>query len=221
MTRSTSRNFARTVSLAAPVLLAAMFTALPAHALYKVVGPDGKITYTDRPAISPDNKVQSVNSSGGVSNDVALPFELRQVAQRYPVTLFTTKDCPPCDLARASLRQRGIPYAEKSIATKEDGDALQSITGARDLPAMTVGAQVLRGFQRNDWNSYLDAAAYPKESKLPANFPQAGATPLTEPKQAVRANTPQNGNAPATQPQSSSGDSGSSGSGSNPAGIKF
>ena len=220
MTRSISRNFARTFSLAAPVLLAAMFTTLPAHALYKVVGPDGKITYTDRPAVSPDNKVQSVNSNGGVSNDVALPFELRQAAQRYPVTLYTTKDCPPCDLARASLRQRGIPYAEKSIATREDGEALQSITGARDLPALTVGSQVLRGFQRDDWNSYLDAAAYPKESKLPANFPQGSATPLTEPKQAVKANTPQNGNAPAAQPQqSSSGDSGSSGS--NPAGIKF
>ncbi|WP_457329607.1 glutaredoxin family protein [Rhizobacter sp. P5_C2] len=213
MTRSISRTF----SLAAPVLLAAMFTALPAHALYKVVGPDGKITYTDRPAVSPDNKVQSVNSSGGVSDDVALPYELRQVAQRYPVTLYGTKDCQPCDTARQMLRQRGIPFAEKSIATKEDGDALQRITGSRDLPAMTVGSQVLRGFQREDWNSYLDAAAYPKESKLPANFPQGSATPLTEPKQAVKASTPQNGNAPAAQPQqSSSGDSGS-----NPAGIKF
>ena len=217
MTRSISRTF----GLAAPVLLAAtMFTALPAHALYKVVGPDGKVTYTDRPAVSPDNKVQSVNSSGGVSDDAALPYELRQVAQRYPVTLYGTKDCSPCDTARQMLRQRGIPFAEKSIATKEDGDALQRITGSRDLPAMTVGAQVLRGFQREDWSSYLDAAAYPKESKLPANFPQGSATPLTEPKQAVKANTPQNGNAPAAQPQqSSSGDSGSSGS--NPAGIKF
>lgn len=219
MTASIGHPFARTFSLAAPALLVAtLLTALPAHALYKVVGPDGKVTYTDRPAVSPENKVQSVNSNGGVSNDVALPFELRQAAQRYPVTLYTTKDCPPCDLARTSLRQRGIPYAEKSIATKEDGDALQSITGGRDLPALTVGSQVLRGFQRDDWNSYLDAAAYPKESKLPANFPQGSATPLTEPKQAVRANTPQGGGtSPGTQPtQSAPADNGS-----NPAGIKF
>lgn len=215
MTRSISRTF----SLAAPVLLAAMFTALPAHALYKVVGPDGKVTYTDRPAVSPDNKVQSVNSSGGVSNDVALPFELRQAAQRYPVTLYTTKDCPPCDAGRQTLRQRGIPFAEKTIATKDDGDALQRITGGRDLPAMTVGSQVLRGYQRDDWSSYLDAAAYPKESKLPANFPQGGATPLTTPKQAVSESTPANdGTAPAARPTPSSNGGTSS---SNPAGIKF
>lgn len=215
MTRSTSRTF----SLAAPALLAAMFTALPAHALYKVVGPDGKITYTDRPAVSPDNKVQSVSGNGSVANDVALPYELRQAAQRYPVTLYTTKDCPPCDAGRQTLRQRGIPFAEKTIATKEDGDALQRISGARDLPALTVGSQVLRGYQRDEWSSYLDAAAYPKESKLPANFPQGGATPLTEPKQAVRENTPANdGTAPAARPTQSSG---TGSTGSNPAGIKF
>jgi len=219
MNQSTFRTFARHFSLAAPTLLATLFTALPAHALYKVVGPDGKITYTDRPAVSPENKVQSVNSNGGVSDDVALPYELRQIAQRFPVTLYGAKDCPPCDMARQLLRQRGIPFTEKSISTKEDGDALQRITGGRDLPAATIGAQVLRGFQREDWSSYLDAAAYPKESKLPASYTQGSATPLTEPKQAVKANTPQNGNAPAAQAPQSSGDSGSTGS--NPAGIKF
>lgn len=216
MTASLSRTF----GVAAPALLVAtLFAAMPAHALYKVVGPDGKITYTDRPAVSPENKVQSVGSNGSVANDVALPYELRQAAQRYPVTLYSTKDCPPCDAGRQALRQRGIPFAEKSISTKEDGDALQRITGSRDLPALTVGAQVLRGFQRDDWNSYLDAAAYPKESKLPANFPQGTATPLTEPKQAVRADAPQNNGstAPATRPaQAAPADNGS-----NPAGIKF
>src|SRR4051794_12529535 len=170
--RTVARNFAHTVAhtVARNVGLAtlALLATLPAHALYKVVGPDGKITYTDRPAVSPDNKVQSVNSSGGVADDVALPYELRQIAQRFPVTLYGTKDCPPCDMARQLLRQRGIPFAEKSISTREDGEALQRITGGRDLPAATIGAQVLRGFQREDWSSYLDAAAYPKESKLPA-----------------------------------------------------
>lgn len=215
MTRSTSL----TISLAAPALLAALFTTLPAHALYKVVGPDGKVTYTDRPAVSPDNKVQSVSGNGSVANDVALPYELRQAAQRYPVTLYTTKDCPPCDAGRQTLRQRGIPFAEKTIATKEDGDALQRISGGRDLPALTVGSQVVRGFQRDEWSSYLDAAAYPKESKLPANFPQGGASPLTTPKQAVSGNTPEgDGTTPAAQPTQSSG---TGNTGSNPAGIKF
>lgn len=214
-----NRSASRTFSLATPALLAALFTALPAHALYKVVGPDGKITYTDRPAVSPDNKVQSVNANGSVTNDAALPYDLRQAVQRYPVTLYTTKDCPPCDAGRQTLRQRGVPFAEKTIATKDDGEALQRITGGRDLPVLTVGSQVLRGFQRDDWSSYLDAAAYPKESKLPANYSQGGASPLTTPKQAASGNAPEgDGAAPTVQPTQSSGNGSS---GSNPAGIKF
>jgi glutaredoxin len=177
-------------TLAASVAAASMFAALPAHALYKVVGPDGKVTYTDQPSVSPDNKVQSVGTRGSVSNDAALPFELRQVAQRYPVTLYVASDCPPCDAGRQLLRQRGIPYSEKLISTTDDSNTMQQLTGTANLPVMTVGAQVVRGWQREDWMSYLDAAGYPKESKLPANFPQGKAAPLTEARQATPAPAP-------------------------------
>ena len=40
----------RWMSNAAPVALSmALLAALPSQALYKVVGPDGKVTYTDTP----------------------------------------------------------------------------------------------------------------------------------------------------------------------------
>ena len=179
------------LSLATSVAAASLFTALPAHALYKVVGPDGKVTYTDQPSVSTQNKVQSVGTRGGVANDVAaLPFELRQATQRYPVTLYVAADCSPCDAGRQLLRQRGIPFAEKLVSTADDSNALQRLTGTTNLPALTVGAQVVRGWQREEWMSYLDAAGYPKESRLPANFPQGSAEPLTEPRQAAPAPTP-------------------------------
>lgn len=184
-------------TLATSVAAAALFAALPAHALYKVVGPDGKVTYTDRPDVSTDRKVQSVNTRGGVSNDVALPFELRQASQRYPVTLYVAPDCSPCDSGRQFLRQRGIPFSEKLVTTGEDSQALQRLTGSTSLPAMTVGAQIVRGWQQQEWASYLDAAGYPKESRLPANFPQGRAEPLTEPRQAPAMQAP----APAAAPQ--------------------
>lgn len=172
------------LSLATSVAAASLFASLPAHALYKVVGPDGKVTYTDRPAVSTENKVQQVGTGGSVANDVALPFELRQAAQRYPVTLYVAPDCSPCDAARQYLRQRGVPFSEKLVSTAEDSNALQRLTGSTGLPSVTVGAQVVRGWQREDWASYLDAAGYPKESRLPANFPQGKAEPLTETQQA-------------------------------------
>ena len=53
----------RRPALRAAVAVMAVLTALPAAALYKVVGPDGKVTYTDRPPapasgrISPDDVI--------------------------------------------------------------------------------------------------------------------------------------------------------------------
>ncbi len=182
-----SRGHRTLLAVAAMAAGASLFAALPAHALYKVVGPDGKITYTDRPAVGTENKVQQVGTGGTVANDVALPFELRQAAQRYPVVLYVSADCAPCDAGRQALRQRGIPFAEKLVSTAEDSQALQRITGSTNLPALTVGAQIVRGWQREEWMSYLDAANYPKESRLPANFPQARAEPLTEPRQTAPA----------------------------------
>jgi glutaredoxin len=177
--------------LAAPVLLAvllaAAFGSLPAQALYKVVGPDGKITYTDRPTPSSDGKVQTVNKRGGVADDVAMPTELRQAAQRFPVTLYTTTECGPCDSGRMLLRQRGIPYTEKSVTRPEETEALKRITGSLELPALTIGGQILHGLESTEWNTYLDSASYPKESRLPPNFPQGSASPLIEKKESVQA----------------------------------
>jgi len=185
---------------AAMPLLAALLTAMPAHALYKVVGPDGKVTYTDRPPVSTDNKVQSVNANGSVTNDVALPYELRQAAQRYPVTLYVTGECTPCDAGRQMLRERGVPFSEKMVSNAEDNAALQNIVGSASLPALTVGGQVIRGWERSQWTSYLDAAGYPKESKLPPNFPVGTAEPLTSRRESTPAPAASRAATPAPTP---------------------
>lgn len=186
----------RAIHTLAASAAAALLTALPAHALYKVVGPDGKVTYTDRPDVSTEKKVQPINARGSAANDISLPYEVRQAVLRYPVTLYVAPDCPPCDAGRQFLRQRGVPFSEKLVSTSEDGQALQRLTGGSSLPALTVGAQIVRGWQQQDWASYLDAAGYPKESRLPANFPQGKAEPLTEARQAPAAQAP----APAPRP---------------------
>ena len=178
------KKILRSLVSAAPLVL--MLASLPAHALYKVVGPDGKVTYTDRPPIGTADKVTSISNSGSVvSSEVALPLELKQASQRFPVMLYTTGDCEPCDSARNLLRQRGIPHAEKLVISPEDGEALAKVSGARDAPTLTIGAQALRGYSAELWNSYLDSAGYPRESRLPANYQFPSASPLTERRDAV------------------------------------
>ncbi|TCP09705.1 glutaredoxin family protein [Caldimonas thermodepolymerans] len=166
-------------ALGAGVGLLALAASLPAQALYKVVGPDGKVTYTDRPPADAGRaQVVSAPGAGSTGGGQALPYELRQVVARYPVTLYTSSDCQPCDAGRALLRQRGIPYTERTVSTAEDSKALARLTGGNELPTLQIGQQQVRGFSSTEWSSYLDAAGYPKQSLLPANYVHAPATPL-------------------------------------------
>jgi glutaredoxin len=176
----------------APVLGLLLALSTPSHALYKVVGPDGKVTYTDvQPSPGKTGKVTPIGSNTTPQNEVSLPVELRQPVARYPVTLYVTSACEPCNTGRQFLRQRGVPFNERTIATTEDVDALQRLTGGREAPALTIGAQTVRGLSEEIWTSYLDAAGYPRESRLPGNYQYPLAAPLTERRDTSRTAVPQ------------------------------
>ena len=171
------------VSTFAPVLVVALgFTSAASLAQYKVVGLDGKVTFTDRPPLVTEGVITPLKGRGAaLTTDITWPAELREPVARYPVTLFvTTSTCAPCDAARQLLRQRGIPFSEKYVTTQRDVEAFEKLSGGRDAPTLLLGTQVLRGLAADLWNSYLNAAGYPRESRLPANYQQAPAVPLTE-----------------------------------------
>lgn len=160
----------------------------PAAAQYKVVGPDGSVTYTDRPPTAAPVQVTPLARREPAAPAASpLPFELQQLAARFPVTLYTQTECQPCDAARTQLRQRGVPYAEKRIVSDEDILALERLVGGRTVPALTIGQQALRGLNPGEWDSYLDAAGYPRESRLPRTWQPPEPVPL------VAARTPQAG----------------------------
>ncbi len=171
-----------------PALTAALLGSLcllgPASAMYKVVQPDGSVTYTDRPPSGGNARVtplgRDASPSGTASSEGSLPFALRQAMQRYPVVLYTSADCAPCAAGRQLLQQRGVPFRERLVLTVDDAAALERLVGGRTVPALTIGNQPLRGLAQGDWTAYLDAAGYPRESVLPRNWPQPPATPLVE-----------------------------------------
>jgi glutaredoxin len=178
--------------------LVGLATTLPAHALYKVVGPDGKITYTDVPPPQVVGKVAPL-AKAAAAPEVPLPADLKQSMTRYPVTLYTAPDCLPCDEARRLLRSRGVPHKEKTVKSEADREAWSRIVGGPEAPSLMIGGQSLRGLETLRWQEYLDAAGYPRTSKLPSGYQFAEAEPLVQPKppEEARAKPPAPAAAPA------------------------
>jgi glutaredoxin len=115
---------------------------------------------------------------GGGSNGAGLPFELRQVASKYPVTLYTGNNCGPCGAGRAYLSSRGIPFTERTVTTAEDAEALKRLAGDNSIPLLTVGGQQIKGYSDTEWGQFLDAAGYPARSALPPSYRNPAASPL-------------------------------------------
>lgn len=202
--------------LASAALVGAMGAA-HAQTIYRIVGADGKVTFSDKPPISVDKgKIAGTGvGAAGAASSTGLPFEVRQVASKYPVTLYTSSDCAPCNAGRNLLMGRGVPFSERTVITNEDGAALQRLTGERSLPVLAIGAQRIKGYSDVEWTTYLDAAGYPNASVLPSGYRNPPPSPLVtvqrpaEPK--VEAPPPASEESPIAPTQGPS----------NPAGITF
>lgn len=162
--------------LLAPALVEAQTSAKP---MYRIVGPDGQVTFTDRPPPTVDAARAAVALPAAAAPTANLPTELATAVNRFPVTLYIGASCPAvCTEARALLRERGIPHVVRTVTTGRDATELQRLTGAGTLPALTVGRQPMSGFRRSEWVGYLDAAGYPSTSRLPSGYRMPDPAPL-------------------------------------------
>ena len=190
--------------LLAVLALSLVACAAQAQALYRIVGPDGRVTYTDRPpadgtgtplgaAASARTGASGPAGQPGTGPDMRAmgnwPAPLRTAATRFPVTLYSAEGCPPCDEARRMLQRRGVPYTERQVRTEDDARRLEQLTGGRLVPAATIGRQALSGYQEQDWQGWLDSAGYPRDRMLPPGWQPPPATPLV-PRQAAAAPAP-------------------------------
>lgn len=188
-----------------------------AQPIYRNVDSKGKASFSDQP---PAANAQPAARGAGIApaGGAELPYELRQVVQRYPVTLYTGEDCGACNAGRSLLITRGIPFDERTVKSNADIDALQRLSGQNTLPLLSIGSQQLKGFSDTEWSQYLDAAGYPKSTQLPSAYRQPPARPLVAQQEATpaaaAAPTPA---APAAAPPAPTDGP----TPSNPAGIKF
>jgi len=167
--------------------------------MYKWVGPDGKVTYSDVAPPSSVKQVETKSITSGGPSTVGLPYELSEAVKNSPVRLYTTPKCQACDEGRKLLNARGIPFSEKTVTTNPDIEQLrQSNGGDTQLPLLFIGRNKQSGFETGIWNSALTSAGYPESSRLPGNYRNASPEPLVPTPKAATENQQAKTDAPAS-----------------------
>jgi uncharacterized membrane protein YgcG len=150
---------------AALLLVLALFATPAIAELYKWVGKDGKITYSDTPPPADAKKVEKKRLNDRVSEGDGLAFATQDAMRKFPVFLFATDCGEPCDKGKALLAKRGVPYTAKNPEKNiMDGKDLKKLVGALEVPALQVGKNGIKGYNEPAWNAALDAAGYPKSA---------------------------------------------------------
>lgn len=198
----------------AVLALVALCASAQGQTVYRTQGANGQAVFSDRPSVD----AKTIPMRSNASPDATLPYDLQQVIQRYPLVLFTTRECPPCGEARGWLMKRGLPFSERQVNTQEEQQAFQLQSSSMRMPQFRVGEQVLTGFDKQNWGRYIAAAGYPDLVKLPVGYKRPDPTRLTSaaaPTSAANADELPDANTlpPATPPARTSPD--------NPSGIRF
>jgi len=163
--------------------------ATAAHAqMYRWVDKDGKVQYTDTqpPAFAKD--VQKRSLDAGSAGTPQGSYDLQLAVKKFPVVLYTAEQCgAPCGDAKALLAKRGVPVREVVVGSDETRAELKKLVGDVEVPAMTVGRDLQRGYESSLYNAMLDTAGYPKS--VPPGTQQAAPRPepKPEPQQAAAA----------------------------------
>jgi glutaredoxin len=181
--------------------VAFLFASAVAAQAYRWVDKDGKVHYSQTPPPrSEAAKVEKRTTGGSVVESTPLPYATQQAAKNHPVTIYTAEVCTDaCSQARALLSQRGVPFREVAVTDENTRAELKKVSGGDEVPVLTVGRQVTKGYLAETWHTALDSAGYPRSGP-----PLAAKAQKPEAQPAANAEAPEPA-AAAQAPQQSSG----------------
>jgi glutaredoxin len=155
--------------------------ALPAQAQYRWTDDKGVTRVTETPPPPGAKNVRKLDGNTPKPAPAAttqVPYEVARAQKDFPVTLYTSPSCKEgCELARAALNKRGVPFKEVQVWNQETNEELKTATGGGEVPALIVGRSVHRGFEQGAFDSLLDSAGYPKAGTVPAGTQKAPGAP--------------------------------------------
>lgn len=142
--------------------------SLVSHAdtLYKSVGPDGKIIYSDKPPIRGNvEKKLTIRNLPASKLPAAAPGKVAQVedkkagnkanANAGAVTLYTASWCGYCRQAKAYLASQKINYREVDIETEDGMVEFSQAGGSGSVPLLVAGKESLQGFSPEAYDDLL------------------------------------------------------------------
>jgi len=160
------------------LLAAALGAAQAQQQLYRWVDDKGKVHVTDTPPPPSAAKKVEQKTYGSSATPAPSSYELRQVQKNFPVTLYTAPSCKePCAQARAALNQRGVPFKEVQVWNEATNAQLKAVSQSNEVPVLSVGRSVQKGFEQGAYDTLLDSAGYPRAGILPASAQAAPPPP--------------------------------------------
>ncbi len=134
----------------------AVTTSSVAQSLYKSIGPDGKVVYSDHPPVGAriEKTMQFTNlpSTSLPASASSYAEQLRRT-QASPVTaasagvvLYSAKWCGYCKQAKAYLASKNIAYQDFDIDTREGMTAYVQAGGGKSIPLLVASGQHVQGF---------------------------------------------------------------------------
>ena len=176
---------------------ALLFAAAVAAQAYRWVDKDGKVHYSQTPpAPTEATNVQKRSAGGSMVESNQQSYATQQAAKNHPVAIYTAENCADaCKDARALLSKRGVPFHEVAITDEKSRAELKKVSGSDEVPVLTVGKQVTKGYSADMWHTALDSAGYPRNAAplaAKAQKPEAPAAAKAEaPQEAAAAQAPQ------------------------------
>lgn len=108
-----------------------------------------------------EKKVYTGSREGGGSQNV----DMESLKENYPVTFYTTTNCEACEVMRVYMIARDVPFTTKNVADNvELQEELISLSGELAVPVITVGDDMINGYNMAELRSKLNGAGYPDKT---------------------------------------------------------
>lgn len=148
------------------LLISAANAAPNTTTLYKSVGPDGKIDYSDRPPTEGriEKTFQFDNLPSSAVPDLSHSYveQLRRMkasqaasAPTRGVVLYAASWCGYCRSARAFLGKKGIAYQEIDIDSPSGKEAFAQVSGGGGVPLLLATNQRVQGYSLGAYEAFF------------------------------------------------------------------